>query len=487
MRQAPILKLALVALCAVASTPAFSAISDANLLDDVTKKFLDQASTWGGTITGYASWLFWALATISMVWTFGFMALRKADIGEFFAEFLRFTITTGFFWWLLSNGPAMGLAIVNGLRKIGAEAGGLPTLSASTPVDIAFNIVKKAMGGISWTNPIDNLGIVIISLVLVLCMAVVAANVLIALVTAWCLAYAGVFILGFGGARWTSDMAISYFKSMLAIGLELMTMALLIGVAVSVLDGFVAQLDASSVYELLVVLTVCAVLAMLISKIPGRIAGLAGTGGSGASVGVGGVMGAAALAGAAAATAGAALAGAAAQTAGAGSALMAAAQKASAAAESGGSSLASAFGGGESGGGGSSLAEAMGDGGSGGSSSSSMGGGGEGGSGGADSGGSEGSSGGEGGSGDKGGSGNDGGGKGGMAAKAAKIAAGTVSNLVQGGVDTLKAKSASMRTAAIDRIADTVGGKVASNIKASEGGNHLAPASDEVADFANRK
>lgn len=43
-----------------------------------------------------------------------------------------------------------------------------------------------------------------------------------------------------------------------------------------------------------------------------------------------------------------------------------------------------------------------------------------------------------------------------------------------------------MRTAAIDRIADTVGGKVASNIKASEGGDHLAPASDEVADFANR-
>lgn len=474
MKQAPLLKLALVTLCVVASGPAFSAISDANLLDDVTKKFLDQASTWAGTITGYATRLFWTLATISMAWTFGFMALRKADLGEFFSEFIKFTITTGFFWWLLSNGPTMGMAIVNGLRKIGAEAGGLPTLSASTPVDIAFNIVKKAMQGMSWTNPIDNLGIVIISLVLILCMAVVAANVLIALVTAWCLAYAGVFILGFGGARWTSDMAIAYFKSMLAIGLELMTMALLIGVAVSVLDGFVAQLDASSIYELLVVLTVCAVLAMLISKIPGRVAALAGIdggGGSGANVGVGGVLGTAAVAGAAAATAGAALAGAAAQAAGVGSALQAAVQKASAAAESGGSSLASAFGGGEGGGGGgSSLAEAMGDGGSGGSSSSLVGGS-EGGSGGADSGGGEGSS------------GNDGG----TAAKAAKVAAGTVSNLVQGGMDTLKAKSASMRTAAIDRIAETVGGKVASNIKASEGGDHLAPASDEVANFANRK
>lgn len=462
----------LVALLALAAGPAFAAISDQGVLEDVTKKFLDQASTWGGTITGYASWLFWALATISMVWTFGFMALRKADIGEFFAEFLRFTITTGFFWWLLSNGPKMGIAIINGLRQIGAEAGGISAkLSPSTPVDIGFYIVKKALGSLSWTNPIDNLGIVIIAVVLILCMAVVAANVLIALVTAWTMAYAGVFILGFGGSRWTSDMAISYFKSMLAIGLELMTMALLIGVATSVLDGFVEQLDAKSIYELLVVLTVCAVLAMLISKIPGRIASLAGTGGSGASVGAGGVLGAAALAGAAAATAGAALAGAAAQTAGAGSALMAAVQKASAAAESGGSSLASAFGGADGGesGGGSSLADAMGGGGSG--SSPSMGAGDAQG----DVGGSsEGSSGG-------------GGGSGGMATKAAKIAAGTVSNLVQGSMDTIKAKSASMRTATIDRIADTVGGKVASNIKATEGGNHLAPVNDEVADFANRR
>jgi type IV secretory pathway TrbL component len=38
----------------------------------------------------HASWLSWALVVISMVWTFGMMALRKADI----AEFVRFIITT---------------------------------------------------------------------------------------------------------------------------------------------------------------------------------------------------------------------------------------------------------------------------------------------------------------------------------------------------------------------------------------------------------
>ena len=40
------------------------------------------------------------------------MALRKADIGEFFAEFVRFTIFTGFFWWLLINAAPTSLWVI---------------------------------------------------------------------------------------------------------------------------------------------------------------------------------------------------------------------------------------------------------------------------------------------------------------------------------------------------------------------------------------
>jgi type IV secretion system protein TrbL len=360
---------AVVLLAALYACPVFAEIPDSGLLNDVTDRFLTQSSTWGGVITGYATRIFWLLALISMVWTFGLMALRKADIGEFFAEFARFTVTTGFFWWLLSNGPAMAMAVINSLRAIGAEAGGLPAmLSPSTPISIGFDIVKKAFVGLSWVHPIDNLGIVLISAALVVAMAVVAANILNALVTAWAMAYAGVFILGFGGARWTSDMAIGYFKAMLGIGLELMTMTLLVAVAVSVVDGFYHALDGSSVYELLLVLCVCVVLALLINKIPARVAALSG-GGSGAGLGAGTVIGGGAMAAAALATGGAALAAGAANAAGGAQALMAAFSKANAAESAGGgaSALQSAIGGsaGSAGNAGSALAAAMGDGGTG--------------------------------------------------------------------------------------------------------------------------
>ncbi len=347
MGRASKIKILLVLLIAFATSPApaFAAINGDGLLNDVTNRFLTQSATWGATITAYATWLFWVLATISMVWTFGLMALRKADIGEFFAEFIRFTVTTGFFLWLLRNGPNMAMAVINSLRQIGATAGGVAnTLTPSTPISIGFDIVKKVFTGLSWIHPIDNLAIVFISAALVVCMAVVAANVLIALVTAWTMAYAGTFILGFGGSRWTSDMAIGYFKAMLGIGLELMTMTLLVGIATSVIDGFYANLDGSSIYELLLILCVCVVLALLISKIPGRVAALVG-GGSGASIGAGSVMAAAAMGAAAAATAGAAAMGGMASIAGGGSAIKAAYDKAQATMSGDGGGAMPSFGG----------------------------------------------------------------------------------------------------------------------------------------------
>ena len=112
-------------LTALAVLPAQAEIARDGLLKDVTQQFLEAAEKWGPIMTGYATWLFWVLVSISMAFTFGMMVLRKADIGEVFTELLRFGLTTGFFWWLLDNGPTFATAIIDSMRKIGAMAGGL--------------------------------------------------------------------------------------------------------------------------------------------------------------------------------------------------------------------------------------------------------------------------------------------------------------------------------------------------------------------------
>ena len=521
-----------------------------DVMDNVLNRYATVASTWGGLMTTRATWLFWLLVVISMVWTFGLMALRKADIGEFFAEFIRFTMFTGFFWWLLMNGPRFATDIMTSLRMIGAQASGLPnTLAPSGIVDIGFDIFNKVVDQSTVWKPMDSLFGLLLSMAILIVFALIGVNMLLLLISGWIFAYAGVFILGFGGSRWTSDMAIGYFKSILNIGLQLMTMVLLVGIGKSFVDSYYVSMSAGmTLKELAVMAVVAAILLALVAKVPPQVGALAGgsTGSLGSNFGVGAAVGAAAMGAAAVATAGAALAAGAAGGAGGLSALKAAFASASAseAAGSGSSALMSAAGGAgaEASGGASALASAMGDsssgGGTGSGGGSGSGAGSSGSSGSTDTGagsaaandgavgpgGSEASASGAGSDGGAGGDKGAGAGSasgdagspgevkpsrpmsaaGALAAKAGRIAAGTAVNLAQGSYDVAKDRALGIKDSMKERIADTTGGRIAAAIQArqaatSSGGesatfeeNSLsgaksAEAAEEIAAFRDRK
>ena len=194
-----------------------AAIDNSNLLDTVLARYSAAASGWAGYITGRATWLFWVLVLISMVITFGMMALRKADIGEFFAELVRFTIFTGFFWWLLINGPNFATDIMDSLRQIAGTATGLgPSLTPSGIVDVGFAVFDKVIENMSLMSPATSLAGVIMAAIILVILALIGVNMLLLLAAGWILAYGGVFFLGFGGGRWTHDIAINYYKTVLA-------------------------------------------------------------------------------------------------------------------------------------------------------------------------------------------------------------------------------------------------------------------------------
>ena len=449
------------------STNAYAAISNKGILDDVLSRYSTAASTWGTVITAYASWLFWTLTLISMVWTFGMMILRKADIGEFFAEFIRFTVFTGFFFWLLTNGPKFAIDIQDSLLQIGGKATGTgATFSPSGIVDIGFDIFGKVYDNSSTWTPVDSTVGIIISLIILVVLALVAVNMLVLLISGWILAYAGIFFLGFGGSRWTSDMAISYFKTVLSIAAQLLTMVLLVGIGKSFIDQYYTNMNQSyaDMKELGIMLIVSVVLLALVNKLPpliGQIPMGGGTGAIGNGLGTGAAMAAAAMGAAAVATAGAAVMGGLTSMAGGGSAIKAAYDKAQANMGGDGGGAMPSFGGSGStvnGGGVSALASAMGDdsngampsfGGSGSTMNGSNDSGGFSDSTGSDSGASAGS--------DAKGNAQDG-------TTAAKTGKGgstsTIANLAQGAMDVARANLT-------ERIGETTGGRIAAAIRAS--------------------
>ncbi|AVC43285.1 P-type conjugative transfer protein TrbL [Pseudomonas aeruginosa] len=533
---------------ALYSTAASAQLTNQGMLDQVVTEFATRATSWQTVVMNAAMFLFWTLGTISLVFTFGFMALRKADIGEFFAEFIRFILFFGFFLWLLRNGPAFANSIIQSLARIGEQASGVASVTPSGIVDIGFMILKQAFTNSSIWSPVDSFIGVALSVGILILLAVVAVNMLLLLVSGWLLMYAGIFFLGFGGSRWTSDMAINYYKTVLGVAVQIMTMVLLVGIGNDLLSSFYARMNTGTLNfeELGVMLVFCVALLMLVNRVPPLIAGIitgsgiggaGGIGNFGAGAAIGAAMGAASMAAGAASVAGAAVMGGAASAAGGMSAIKAAFEKAgsSAGGESGGMPMlgggsdsgsdagsfaqAAGFGGGSGSGAGTTtpLAQAAGFGSSSGRGASGSGGG---------NGQQSGKSGG--GSSSKGGddAGNKNAQQGGQQAApgstgpgllasaasalgtAGRVTADASANLMQGVGEVAKAKAASIRAAAAERIADTTGGKIAAAIRARAesdqagaaeavptfGDNNLAGADsaaadpdDEVAAFANRE
>lgn len=327
-------KLALILVLMLVADNTFADITNAGLLDNVLDKYSVKAAGWASYIKDRATWLYWTLVVISMVWTFGFMALRKADISELFAEFIRFTITTGFFWWLLINGPNFAKDIIDSMRQLAGTASGAgPGLSPSGIVDVGFDILGQVLNKTTVWQPLDSLIGIIIALVILVILALVAVNMLLLLISGWILAYGGIFYLGFGGSRWTSDIAINYFKTVLGIAMQLFCMVLLVGIGKSILDEYYNNMSGGlKLGEMAVILIVSVVLLLLVNKIPPLISGVingAGVGDSGiGSFGAGAALGAAGAAAAAAAYGGGLIASGAAQAAGGAQALMSAISKA---------------------------------------------------------------------------------------------------------------------------------------------------------------
>ncbi|CAG9273388.1 MULTISPECIES: P-type conjugative transfer protein TrbL [Burkholderia cepacia complex] len=331
MKKIPVLPSVFMALLFFAAHAHAAPLDSGDLLNNILHKYADVASTWQNKMVSYANWLFWGLVLISMVWTFGMMALKNAGLTEALAELVRFFAVTGFFWWILSNGPAMSMSIIDSMRMMASNASGVGnSLSPSGIVDIAFNILEKTRAAADFWSPVVSAIMLLTAVVVLVVMALIAVNMVLLLVAGWFLAYGGVFLLGFGGGRWTTDIAINYYKTVLGLGVQIFAMILLVGIGQSFVDQYYAafQNGKPDLNSLCVLLVSAVVLLVLVTKIPPMLASVVGGGSSAGigSFGAGAAVGAAGFAASAATSVGSAAMAGATGAAGGASALKAAFQ-----------------------------------------------------------------------------------------------------------------------------------------------------------------
>ena len=273
-------------------------INSSGLLDNLLDKYQQVASTWTTVLGDYANWLFWGLVLISMVWTFGMIAMKGGGFQDLLAEVVRFFAINGFFFFILKNGPAISKSIIDSLRELAGIALGTGNgISPSSIVDMAFVILTKVSSAASIWSPMISTIMITVAIIVLVVMSLIAVNMLIMLVSAWVMCYAGIILLGFGGSKLTSDITVNYLRTVLSVGIQLFVMTLIIGIGQSFIDQYFSVIkdDVPDLNSLIVLLLASIVLLVLTNRLPQLLSGIVG----GASLhGMGG-FGAGMIAGAA--------------------------------------------------------------------------------------------------------------------------------------------------------------------------------------------
>lgn len=256
------------------------------------EKLKEGAQRFSNTLNAYANRLFWILVTITFIYQFSFMVLKRSDFGEFFAEFVKFSIMIGFFYWLLINGSAIGIAIFNSfstsLAKTtsGMDASPLGIILASA--DIFSLMTDDKFVDLAIPNTLVVYFIkLLIGVICVILLAIVAINYAILQATGYLVLLLGVIVLGFGGSPYTRDWALTYFRSAISLGIKLLTMTLVVATGIKVLqemaNGDAAAVSAVSAVDSIILLIAVVLLFKVADTVPNIVSSFIGNAGASAS------------------------------------------------------------------------------------------------------------------------------------------------------------------------------------------------------------
>jgi type IV secretion system protein TrbL len=278
------LRLAL-ALLLLASAPAFAlgTLDPAIASDGLLTLIKTSANTWSSTLRGLATDIFWILALIQFVWTFGKLGLRQPDFSELLAELVRFAMITGFYMALLLYSVTWAQAIVDSFRSAAAQAAGVSTsLQPGDMFGIAVEL-GRTIGGIGLVDPVTAFVVSLSAILVVLCFTFIAAFMMVTLIESYIVINAGVFFMAFGGSEWTREYALTMLRYSVAVGAKLFVLTLIVGlIMISAREWQAAyNQDETSMLTMVGLSLVCAYLAKTLpDMIQSLINGVSGGGGS---------------------------------------------------------------------------------------------------------------------------------------------------------------------------------------------------------------
>jgi type IV secretion system protein TrbL len=248
-----------------------------NSLDPIVKIFRDSAKQWEHTLSQFALRLFWLLAGIEFTFAAIMLGLRGADFSEWLSTLVQQILFIGFFLALLTHSAEWARAIIDSFQQAAVAAGqanGVSTgLAPSDVLDTGLQIALKFVASISLWSPKASMGLFFSGLIILICFALISAFMVMTLIESYIVISAGVLFMGFGGSRWTKDLALKIVMYAVSVGAKLFILHLMVALGMQVFASLGANVSTDNA-TLLGVIAVALVMLVLTWTVPDMVQGL---------------------------------------------------------------------------------------------------------------------------------------------------------------------------------------------------------------------
>ena len=203
----------------------------------------------GDRLLGFARSLFVGLATLSLALGLGKMILSgESNIGSVAAHIAKWIIYVGVFFWIMSSsGVASFLPklIVNSFMEAGRSIAGqevAPDDLLVAGIRLYGTMVERGWDA-GWG---DFIGIMLIGIVILVVVAMLAGTMAVALIEMHLVICGGAILIGFGGFEYTRDIALSYLRYSVSIGVKLLMIMIVYALANALLIDWEATFSSAT-------------------------------------------------------------------------------------------------------------------------------------------------------------------------------------------------------------------------------------------------
>ena len=194
------------------------------------------------TILAIARNLFMGLATLSLILGLIRMLLTgEGNVGTVFAHIAKWLLYVGIFTWMMSSLDSASFIpkiIVNSFVKIASTMGGNIDIA---PDDILtsgiriYGIIIERGWNAGWG---DFVGLTVIGTIILVVIAITAGFIAVAIVEMHLVICGGAVLLGFGGFEYTRDIALSYIRYAISVGMKLIMISIVYSLAVTLIPSW---------------------------------------------------------------------------------------------------------------------------------------------------------------------------------------------------------------------------------------------------------